>query len=94
MYRNMTMGEPSRNTTQSNDRLKQLMVQINADAKILDSQEALDLITEEIGTRIYVALMKPVEESAFDQKLEDIGVDSLVLMECGIGRNAILEAQK
>jgi len=47
----------------------------------LNDPSALRIMTRELGGRIYRAMMKPIEEMQPDQSLQELGVDSLALIE-------------
>ena len=80
IYRNIDVAEGTIDA-ESSDTLKHFISRIKANPSQLNDKASLDLVTKEIGIRIYSALLKPIEEMKISQKLEDLGVDSLVLME-------------
>lgn len=81
LYRNLTLDGVEPSEKNPSDTLKQFMARAKLDPALLDKPEALELVTREIGVRLYTALMKPIEDISPDQTLEGLGVDSLVLME-------------
>jgi hypothetical protein len=81
LYRNLTLDGVEPSEENPNDTLKHFMARVKLDPSLLDKPEALELVTREIGVRLYTALMKPIKEIPLDQTLEELGVDSLVMME-------------
>jgi Phosphopantetheine attachment site len=48
---------------------------------LLNDPSTLEIVTRELGIRLYSALLKPIEEMRFDQRLGELGVDSSALIE-------------
>jgi hypothetical protein len=80
IYHNLNVEEDFEDSV-SGDELKSFITQIRADPTVLNTPNALELITKEIGARLYSALLKPVEEINYSQRLQDLGVDSLTMIE-------------
>lgn len=81
LYRNLSLDGIEEGEKNPSDTLKHFMARVKLDPALLDKPEALELVTREIAVRLYTALMKPIEDISLDQTLEELGVDSLVLME-------------
>lgn len=77
IYYNLDVAE----RVEASDEIKQFIARMKANPSLLKGEEAFELIKRDIGVRIYSQLLKPVDEIDYTQKLEDIGVDSLMMIE-------------
>jgi acyl carrier protein len=51
------------------------------DPSILSHQESTDLIAEEIGRQIYILMLRPVDSLDVTTTLNELGMDSLAMIE-------------
>jgi NAD(P)-dependent dehydrogenase (short-subunit alcohol dehydrogenase family) len=74
-------GVSSDGADSSTDALKEFIGSLDSNPEILNTPQAVDLITHEIGVKIYAFMMRPVEELDTSLTLSALGVDSLVTIE-------------
>lgn len=67
--------------TQSASKLEIFVSSMKMDPSILSHQESTDLIAEEIGRQIYVLMLRPVDSLDVATTLNELGMDSLVMIE-------------
>lgn len=80
LYHN-TSSTSTTSGVSGNDGLKEFFDSITIDASVLDVQSSVEFLSRLIGTRIYIFMMRPIEELETSQTLSGLGVDSLVTIE-------------
>ena len=88
-------GASSQGGDSCTDTLKDFISSLDSNPDVLNMPHAVELITHEICVKLYVFMMRPVEELDTSLSLAALGVDSLVTIEVrnwmkrSLGRNLV-----
>lgn len=81
IYHNQNATSDTKADTNETGALHQFITSIKANPDELATPKALEIVTREIGNRVYIFMLRPVEEMDTSASLVSLGVDSLVTIE-------------
>lgn len=87
LYHNLTTAshmDGMANTSEDDESantLRLFIASVEADPQMLEDPASVKLVTREVGRRIFMFMLKPVEEMDPEASLTSIGMDSLVIVE-------------